>query len=53
MDAQQFVALQDELWSAFGFALTWWMIIFSAAGIFLAAMIFFLSIIRTWLDENS
>jgi hypothetical protein len=52
MDADQFLLLQSHLWNAYGYLFQWWLILFAVAGILLAVLIFFLSMVRTWLDRS-
>jgi hypothetical protein len=52
MNPQQFNVLQELLWSAYGLAFTWWLILFTVGGILLAVLIFFLSLVRAWLDRS-
>jgi hypothetical protein len=52
MTPDQFLLLQTHLWDAFGPAFIWWVIVFLAAGIFLAVFVFILSFVRMWLDTR-
>jgi len=52
MDLATFLSLQEELWDAFGWFARWWLILFAFGGLALAAMMFFLSVVSTWLDNR-
>jgi len=52
MTADQFFALQEELWWAFGWLARWWMILFAVVGTALSAIMFFLSVASTWLNRQ-
>jgi hypothetical protein len=51
MPFENFVFLQEQLVWAFGWLARWWMILFAVAGIALAAFIFFLQVVSTWLEK--
>jgi hypothetical protein len=44
--------LQTQLWNAYGFAFQWWLILFAVAGILVALLIFFMVMVRAWLDRS-
>lgn len=52
MPLDQFLGLQEELWWAFGWFARWWLILFAFSGIGLAAILFFLSTVNSWLDSK-
>jgi hypothetical protein len=51
MDLNQFLALQEELFWAFGWHIRWWLILFAFAGVLTAMMLFILSIVSAWLER--
>jgi hypothetical protein len=52
MSLAEFLALQNEIWWAFGWLARWWLIIFAAMGTALSVLLFVLSIVTTWLDNR-
>ena len=53
MTLPEFINLQDQLLSAFGWLIRWWMILFAVFGVLTAVFIFFLQIVSNWLDRFS
>ena len=53
MSLENFIQLQEELIWAFAWFARWWLILFAVAGIAMAAFMFFLQIVSTWLDRYS
>lgn len=51
MTIDQFLTMQDQLLLAFGWYIRWWLILFAVAGILLAAFLFVLRMVSTWLDR--
>jgi hypothetical protein len=52
MTLDQFLGLQEELWWAFGWFARWWLIIFAVSGVALSCVMFFLSVVSTWLERQ-
>jgi hypothetical protein len=52
MSVENFLALQEELWWAFGWLARWWLILFAFGGTALAALMFFLSVVSSWQDSK-
>jgi len=52
MSLENFLELQTELMWAFGWMVRWWLIMFAVAGTALAAFMFFLQVVSTWLDTR-
>ena len=53
MTVEQFLQVQVELFYAFGWFARWWLILFAVGGIAMAAFMFFLQIVSTWLERHS
>lgn len=51
MTLTEFLALQDELFLAFGWFIRWWLILFAVGGVALAVFIFALQMVSAWLDR--
>lgn len=52
MNLAQFIALQDQLFAAFGWFIRWWLILFVVAGMALTVFMFFLQIVSNWLSKR-
>lgn len=52
MTLDEFIGLQDQIWWGFGWLVRWWLILFAVGGTALGALMFFLSVISTWLDSR-
>lgn len=51
MTLVQFLALQQELFSAFGWIIRWWLILFGAAGILASTLVAVLVTARGMIDK--
>ena len=52
MNLAQFLALQDQLFLAFGWFIRWWLILFVVGGTALTVFMFFLQIVSNWLTKR-
>jgi ABC-type multidrug transport system fused ATPase/permease subunit len=52
MTPEQFVLLQEGLFDAFGWLARWWLILFMVGGMAMAAFMFFLQVVSTWLETR-
>lgn len=52
MSLENFLQLQAELFWAFGWMIRWWLIAFAVSGLALAAFMFFLQVVSTWLEAR-
>lgn len=53
MPFDMFIALQEELFWAFGWMIRWWLILFAVSGVAAGVFMFFLQVVSTWLDRYS
>ena len=51
MPFETFVQIQSDLFWAFGWFARWWLILFAVGGVAMAAFMFFLQIVSTWLER--
>lgn len=52
MTYEQFQLLQAGLFDAFGWVARWWLILFAVASVAMAAFMFFLQVVSTWLETR-
>jgi hypothetical protein len=52
MPLDNFLELQTELFWAFGWMIRWWFVFLAVAGLALAAFMFFLQVVSTWLEAR-
>jgi hypothetical protein len=53
MDIDAFTAMQVELFAHFGWLARWWLILFAAGGVLIAAFAFFFTVLSHWMDNSS
>lgn len=51
MDLAQFLTLQSQLFSQFGWFIRWWLILFAVGGVALSVFLFFLQVVSNWLNR--